>query len=97
MNNYAETKRIPLEHATNEELIAAIKSIWALNAVEQAEKSIFWARQQSLLDQMHRITEKIDAMRAQPNAYEHSQVVKRMKLHHEFTRINKKLSALQGA
>lgn len=96
MSNYAKTKRIPLEKATKEELIAGIKAVWSIDAVEQAEKAIYWARQQSLLDKMHALTDKLDALRAQPNACEYAQIGKRVKLHKQFTRINNQLSKLQG-
>lgn len=57
MNNYAETKRIPLEHATKEELITGLLSIMTFDPREQAEKAIYRAREDYLIKEMMRLSD----------------------------------------
>jgi hypothetical protein len=57
MSNYAKTKRIPLESATKEEIIAAVDSSFVFANIERQkmESAIYWHRCHSLLAEMHRL------------------------------------------
>ena len=89
MKDYAKTRRIPLEAATKEELIVAIKSLVMFDAVKKAEGAVFQARIDSLLRQMNEICDTLDRSKDKPIAY-------RLRLHQQFSKVNAKLSKLQG-
>jgi hypothetical protein len=90
--NYAETKRIPLENATKQELIAAIRNQYAYpDVIRSYEIAIHQNRVQALLSGMKTIMVRIDASRERNEPTE-----RRTKLHEEWLKINNQLAKLQG-
>jgi hypothetical protein len=84
--------RIRLEKATKSELVAAIKALPMFDAVDRAEKSIYWHRQQSLMDRMHAISDKLDATKGKKSIEGHKNW---LALHEEHERIYNQLRELQ--
>ena len=84
--------KITLQQATKAELINAIKSVPTFNLVAEIEKSVFWQRQQSLIDRMQKICEELDATQGKKTLEGHK---KWFALHEEHERIYKQLRKLQ--
>lgn len=89
MKDYFKTKRIPLEAATKEELIVAIKSLMMFDAVKNSERAVYQARIDMLLRKMHEICDTIDNSKDKTIYY-------RLSLHEKFDKVNRELSKLQG-
>lgn len=89
MKDYSKTRRIPLEAATKEELIVAIKSLMMFDAVKNSEKAVYQARIDMLLRKMHEICDTIDNSKDKSIEY-------RLSLHEKFDKVNRELSKLQG-
>jgi len=60
--------------------------------VKHAEKSVYWQRQQSLIDRMHAISDELDATRGKKSLEGHK---KWLALHEEHERIYNQLRKLQ--
>ncbi len=93
MQNYAKTKRIPLNDATKEEIIAAIKRQFKFEPEKKIEETIYWVRIEKLLDERHRVNEQIQNITGNGDR---SNMLKRLALHKKFDIIDKKLGDLQG-
>lgn len=91
MKDYSKTRRIPLEAATKEELIVAIKSLMMFDAVKNAESAVYRAREDMLLRKMGEICTEIDdsLTKSKPITY-------RLSLHEKFDKVNRELNKLQG-
>lgn len=89
MKDYSKTRRIPLEDATKEELIIAIKSLMMFDAVKNAESAVFRAREDMLLRKMGEICDELEVSKDKPIAY-------RLGFHLKWDKVNRELSKLQG-
>lgn len=89
MKDYSKTRRIPLEAATKEELIVAIKSLMMFDAVKHAESAVYRAREDLLLRKMDEICDELAVSKEKSIEY-------RLSLHAKWDKVYRQLSKLQG-
>lgn len=96
MSDYAERKRIPLEKATKEELIAAIEKLTIFGQRDKAEREIYFLRVDRLLAEMQRCRELMVENLQKGASFNSLRHKRWTDAYDRFQKINNELAKLHG-